>query len=234
LPSLPNRSTTSIESQELWKLLEASELPGQPSILLIDVRNRKDFSGGHIKGKTVCIEPFTLSSNSSAFSIENSLVVSPENERKWFSDRASFDLIVMYDKHTKSLASRDSAGYNSTAPRNSPVTFRAIADQVEDSAVSAKVLSTLSSAIYELNFSDEHKRLKRSPLLLVGGFEAWAKEIGEKGIQRETYTQPQYHSYHQHPQQQHTRPHESHSMPALQPSRPAEQQPSKAESEYQA
>lgn len=230
MPSLPNRVTTTIEPQELWRFLEAAGSQGQPSILLLDVRNRKDFSGGHVKGKAVCIEPFTLSSNSTAASIENSLEISPENERKAFRERASFDLIVMYDKNTKSLPSRDSGAFSSAGPRNSPVTFRSIADQVEDSAVNARTLATLSKAIYELNFSEIDKRLKRSPLLLVGGFEAWSKEIGEKGIQREVYTQPQYHSYHQHKARE--TPHEQHSMPPLQPSRPPEHQ-SKLESEYQ-
>lgn len=228
MPSLPNRSTTTIDPQELWRFLEASDLPGQPSVLLIDVRNRKDFSGGHVKGKAVCIEPFTLSSNSTAASIENSLEISPENERKWFRERASFDLIVMYDRNTKSLPSRDSGSYTNGGPRNTPVTFRSIAEQVEDSAINARTLATLSKAIYELNFSEVDKRLKRSPLLLVGGFEAWAKEVGEKGIQREAYNQPQYHHYHQH----RDRPHEHHSLPPLQPIRPHEQQ-SKVESEYQ-
>lgn len=231
LPSLPNRAATTIEPQELWRFLEASGSPGQPSILLVDVRTRKEYSSGHVKGKTVCIEPFTLSSNSSAWSIENSLEVSPDMERKWFAERASFDLIVMYDKSTKALPSRDSASYSNTS--SGPVTFRSIADQVEDSAVSARTLATLSKAIYELNFSDADKRLKRSPLLLVGGFEAWAKQIGDKGIQQEAYAQPQYHHYHQN----RDRPHEHHSMPALQPSRPPSGPPashqSKVESEYQ-
>ena len=37
----------------------------------------------------------------------------------------------------------------------------------------------LSKAIYEREFS---KPLKRAPLILVGGFEAWKKEIGQDGI----------------------------------------------------
>ena len=46
----------------------------------------------------------------------------------------------------------------------------------------ANTLNILLSAIYEFNFSNESKRLKRSPLILAGGFEAWSKEIGDKGI----------------------------------------------------
>lgn len=238
LPSLPNRSSTTLESAELWRLLEASQQPGGPSILLIDVRTRKEFSTGHIKGKAVCIEPFTLSSNSSAFSIETSLVVSPDKERQWFSERANFDLIVVYDKHTRALSSRNSSTSSSNVgQRNGPVSFRSIADQVEDSAVSSRTLTSLFSAIYELNFSDENKRLKRSPLLLVGGWEAWLKEIGDKGVQREEYHTPQYHSYQsQHQPKQTTSPAIPNGHTSLPPLQPAKAQPNRGstyESDYQ-
>lgn len=45
-----------------------------------------------------------------------------------------------------------------------------------------RVLWTLNSAIYEREF---YKSLKRQPVLLKGGWEAWEKYVGAKGIVRD-------------------------------------------------
>ena len=206
-PSLPNLSSTTITAQDLWQYLEpttsaavaSTSSSSLPSILLIDVRTRKEFANGHIKGKATCIEPFTLSPNSSAYSIENSLVVSPEQEREWFSDRANFDLVVLYDRNTRTLPTKHGSGsggfigFRNThlsggtgGPMGQGNGFGgAIGTGSTTTSTEAKTLGILLSAIYEFNFSDEGKRLKRSPLVLIGGFEEWIKEIGEKGIQRD-------------------------------------------------
>jgi ubiquitin carboxyl-terminal hydrolase 8 len=45
-----------------------------------------------------------------------------------------------------------------------------------------RILWTLTSAIYEREFT---KSLKRQPVLLKGGWEAWEKYVGAKGIERD-------------------------------------------------
>ena len=183
-PSLPNLDAKTISPSDLWSYLD--QPTARTSILLIDVRTRHAFTSGRIKGKNVvCLEPFTLSSNSTAASIEVSLEISPPQEKELFSDRANFDLIVVYDRNTRQLPSRSPNGV--TGRPTLPLTFGSTNSQSNGGEVSqdSKALAILLSAIYEFNFSDQGKRLKRSPLLLVGGFEAWEKEIGEKGIQRD-------------------------------------------------
>lgn len=197
-PSLPNLSSTSIQPAELWTYLDYAQThpsgPSAPSILLLDVRTRREFSSGRIKGQAVCLEPFTLTPQSSAGSIESSLIVSPDAESAWFAERASFDLIVIYDNRTKALPRR--SGSSSSAAggfRNAPLSLASTHQQSREGdteSAEAKALVVLVSAIYEFNFSDEGKRLKRSPMLLVGGWEAWVKEVGEKGITRDAQAPP--------------------------------------------
>ena len=192
-PSLPNLSSTSIQPTELWTYLDYAQThpsgPSAPSILLLDVRTRREFSSGRIKGKAVCLEPFTLTPQSSASSIESSLVVSPDAESAWFSERASFDLIVIYDSRTRALPRRSGSSSSASCGfRNAPLSLASTHQQSREGdaeSAEAKALVVLVSAIYEFNFSDEGKRLKRSPMLLVGGWEAWVKEVGEKGITRD-------------------------------------------------
>ena len=184
-PSLPNLDAKTISPSDLWSYID--DPSGKTSILLIDVRTRHAFSTARIKApKVVCLEPFTLSSNSTAGSIEVSLEISPPQEKQWFQDRANYGLIVIYDKNTRQLPSRSGANGVGGRPQL-PLTFGSTNTQtnVEAPSQDAKAISILLSAIYEFNFSDSGKRLKRSPLLLVGGFEAWEKEIGEKGIYRD-------------------------------------------------
>lgn len=199
-PSLPNLKATSITPSELWAIMEsvAATKSARPSILLMDVRSRREFQNGHIKGRALCIEPFTLSPNSTAFSITNSLVVSPDEEQTLFRDRAQFDLIILYDRSTRSLPLRPGAdGYsapqNTAGSRNAPLSIYGPSLGIGSNAThpatpEAKTLAILSSAIYEHNFADERNRLKRSPLILAGGFEAWLKDVGVAGIQRAVQT----------------------------------------------
>lgn len=194
-PSLPNLDAKTISPTDLYSYLDHHNHSSPPttSILLLDVRTRQAFSAARIEAKhSVCLEPFTLSSASTAASIEASLEVSPAQEKEWFAHRANFDLIVVYDRSTKQLPSRSGRPqlpltFGSTNGQYTNSTAAAAADV---SSQDAKALAILFSAIYELNFSDSGKRLKRSPLLLVGGFEAWEKEIGEKGIYRDAQLAP--------------------------------------------
>lgn len=77
--------------------------------------------------------------------IESALIVSPSSERALFSNRAKFELVVMYDA--------SSVQYTTA-------------------------MSNLARAIFETDFTQS---LKRPPVLLVGGLEAWKGEIGEEG-----------------------------------------------------
>lgn len=190
-PSLPNTNSTTLSPSDLWAYLDPSN-PSSPSILLLDVRNRSDHNQARIRttGKThdSCIEPFTLTANSTAGSIENSLIVGPDAEKEAFENRANYDLIVVYDKDTRALPSRRGGGFRNT-PLPSSMAGSSQLNGVDGSVTrEAKTLAILLSAIYEFNFSDEGKRLKRSPLLLVGGMDAWQKAIGEKGIERSQVT----------------------------------------------
>src|SRR5579862_5891948 len=71
----------------------------QLSVLLIDVRDREDFDEGHIFSQSIiCIEPIVLRPEMSADELEETLVLSPENEQNLFSRREKFDLVVYYDQ----------------------------------------------------------------------------------------------------------------------------------------
>lgn len=70
-------------------------------------------------------------------------------------------MVVIYDRASLTTP-------NSEPPATSPEAQR--------------VLWTLNSAIYEREF---YKSLKRQPVLLKGGWEAWEKYVGAKGIVRD-------------------------------------------------
>ncbi len=82
--------------------------------------------------------------------LEDSLALSPPSDQKAFADRAKADLVVIYDDASTDFPAK---GSPPTAP------------------------SALFSIIYENEFS---KTLKRTPVLLVGGFRAWKGET-ERG-----------------------------------------------------
>ncbi|CAG8553628.1 6769_t:CDS:2 [Funneliformis caledonium] len=132
-----------------------------PTILILDVRNREEFDAGHIKiDNIVCLEPLILAEG---IDLENNrLILSPVKEQALFKDRDKFDLIVLHDK--------DSTYYPSTGKFNSP------------SAIGrGNILSRLKSAIYE---NDYQKKLRRMPVLLNGGFEAWKRLAGDNWIEK--------------------------------------------------
>ena len=89
--------------------------------------------------------------------IENALSLSPSHEASLFSARQYYDLVIIYDR-------------SSTALPQSPPTNTTSAAQ--------RVLFNLMTAIYEREFS---KSLKRQPMLLRGGWEAWERQVGAAG-----------------------------------------------------
>jgi ubiquitin carboxyl-terminal hydrolase 8 len=93
--------------------------------------------------------------------LESALSLSPKHEQALFAARNCYDMVVIYDRASLTTP-------NSVPPSTSPEAQR--------------VLWTLNSAIYEREF---YKSLKRQPVLLKGGWEAWEKYVGAKGIVRD-------------------------------------------------
>ncbi|CAG8478259.1 1171_t:CDS:2 [Dentiscutata heterogama] len=143
-----------IEASFLRDLLSITE--GPPRILVLDVRNRDEFDYGHIKTKNiVCLEPIILKDEISSINLESKLIVSPEFEKKLFADRHNFDLIVYHDQ--------DSSFIPNFTLNNK------------------HAMKNLIQAICKSEFK---KHLKRDPVLLNGGFNAWHRLVGEPGIER--------------------------------------------------
>ena len=146
------RPHKSISADELYSRLKA------PNVLLIDVRNRKEFDEGHIMAQSImCIEPLGLKPGLSAEQLEERLIVSPESEQKLFDCRDEFDLVVYYDQRTQS--DRFLTG---------PPT-----------RTEADALRNLHDTLYEFN---EYKPLRRPPLLLRGGLDAWIDLVGPQAL----------------------------------------------------
>ncbi|PIA14637.1 hypothetical protein COEREDRAFT_34672, partial [Coemansia reversa NRRL 1564] len=81
--------------------------------------------------------------------IETSLVLVSEEQQIWFRKREEFDLVVYV---SQSMHSFSDAGSQ------------------ERSA-----LENLNSSIYHYEYE---KPLKHPPLFLIGGFDAWKREVG--------------------------------------------------------
>ena len=119
------------------------------NVLVIDVRNRQDYDQGHVLATSViCIEPVGLKLGMSADELEDRLVVSPLAEQSLFERRNEFDLVVYYDQETSSDRFLDGP----------PVDNFAVA------------LRAMHDCLYEFNVD---KPLRRRPVLLLGGLEAW-------------------------------------------------------------
>ncbi|KKK21611.1 hypothetical protein ARAM_004129 [Aspergillus rambellii] len=149
---LPHNST--IGAQDLLEYLR------RYNILLIDVRPRDDYDGGHIYAKSIiCIEPVALKENVSAEELEERLVVSPEYEQALFERRNEFDMIVYYDQSTSSNSYLAGPPVGTTAPH----------------------LRALYDTLYEFN---AYKPLKdgRPPALLLGGLDAWIDLLGQQSL----------------------------------------------------
>jgi ubiquitin carboxyl-terminal hydrolase 8 len=130
------------------------------NVLVIDVRPRDQYDGGHIYAKSIiCIEPVALKENVSAEELEERLVVSPEHELSLFERRNEFDLVVYYDQDTDSVSYIAGSPVGTSAPH-----LRAIYD-----------------TLYEFN---AYKPLKdgRPPALLLGGLNEWMDLVGPQSL----------------------------------------------------
>ncbi|KAK4703945.1 ubiquitin carboxyl-terminal hydrolase 8, partial [Phenoliferia sp. Uapishka_3] len=155
--------TSDILPGDLYAYLEMAlgEAGNGPRVLMIDVRSREEFDSGRIFGEVVCLEPIVVRPGRSSYDLESSLSLSPPAELEMFSQRHKYDVVVIYDRSSTSIP---------TAPPHSTA------------SEAQRVLWNLNSAIYEKEFS---KSLQRQPMLLRGGWEAWEKKVGEKGIARD-------------------------------------------------
>lgn len=97
----------------------------------------------------------------SSVDLEGQLSLSPPSELALFAARDRFDVIVIYDRASTSIPNAPPPSTSSDAQR---------------------ALWNLTAAIYDHEF---RKSLKRQPVLLKGGWEAWQREVGSKGIVRE-------------------------------------------------
>ncbi|KAI4124686.1 MAG: hypothetical protein LQ338_004686 [Usnochroma carphineum] len=143
---------TTISADRLFDMLR------EHSILVIDVRSREEFDFGHIYAKSImCVEPVSLRSGLSAEELEETLVVSPLAELELFERRNEFDYVVYYDQHTPSDSFL-------SGPPNRTTSF---------------ALRALHDTMHEFNY---YRQLRRPPLMLRGGLDAWVDLIGSGGL----------------------------------------------------
>ena len=153
-PILPN--STTVSANDLTKYLRMGSQVLR--ILLVDVRTREEFDEGHIMSPSIiCIEPLTLRPGISSEELLESLVLSPESELKLYEVRHEFDLVVFYDQRSFSLRGSDS--------------------QASDSSL---YLQDFAKAVYDYGYD---KQLKRRPMLLLGGLDAWTDLMGPSSLQ---------------------------------------------------
>ncbi|CAG8567558.1 13582_t:CDS:2, partial [Gigaspora rosea] len=135
-----------IEASVLRSLLSITEDP--PHILVLDVRHRDEFDRGHIKTKNiVCLDPIILKDEISSINIESKQIVGPEFEKKLFADRHNFDLIVYHDQNSSFIPN-----FTKTSDDNK---------------------NAMKNLIQAISKNEFKKRLKKDPVLLNGGFDAW-------------------------------------------------------------
>ena len=133
--------------------------PETPKVLILDVRNSHEFLWGHIKAPNVVnIDPIGLREGCTSIQIENSLILEPELSQRLFEDRSEFDYVVYLDDSTESLTLR------SGNPKHHE---------------KVRTLQTLVNAIYHNEFE---RPLRNCPMILIGGFNAWVKKIGDDDV----------------------------------------------------
>jgi ubiquitin carboxyl-terminal hydrolase 8 len=127
------------------------------SVLLIDVRPRAEFDQGHIYSQNVmCIEPMSLQPGMSAEQLLESLILSPDLEQEMFDNRHLFDLVVYYDNDMQS--------------------DRYLSSPTNDREIKLKYLH---EALHDFN---QEKPLRQTPMLLIGGIDAWIDLVGQQAL----------------------------------------------------
>jgi ubiquitin carboxyl-terminal hydrolase 8 len=134
------------------------------NVLIIDVRSREEFDSGHIFVRSImCIEPTVLHDGCSAEQLQDRLVLSPDDEQAMFDRRDEYDLVVYYDQSTK----------NSIFLHKNNLTEEELA------------LKRLYDTLHEFNTD---KPLRRPPIFLRGGIDAWTDMLGRPGLKMSSTT----------------------------------------------
>ncbi|KAH7397278.1 ubiquitin carboxyl-terminal hydrolase 2 [Pyrenochaeta sp. MPI-SDFR-AT-0127] len=132
------------------------------NVLLIDVRDRADFDAGHVFVRNIiCVEPSTLQDGDSAEQLLERLVISPDEEQDIFDRRNQYDVVVYYDESTRDI----------DFLQRHKRTEREVA------------LKRLFDTLQEFNVE---KPLKRPPVLLKGGLDAWVDLVGSQALKMST------------------------------------------------
>jgi ubiquitin carboxyl-terminal hydrolase 8 len=131
-------------------------------VLTIDVRDRAEFDLGHIYVRDImCIEPDTLREGNSADQLQERLVISPDDEVAMFDKRDDYDVVVYYDDSTPNTDFISKHGRNE----------------------SEVALKRLFETLHEFNAD---KPLKRPPVFLRGGLDAWVDIVGPQALKTST------------------------------------------------
>lgn len=155
-PDFALPNTETITAEELEKCFRMATQGLR--LLLVDLRSREQFDSGHIWAVSIiCVEPFVLRDGMSAEELGDSNVLSPESEQALYEQRQDFDLVVFYDQSSSSIRS--------------------------GSSVDARYLQNFAKAVYDYGYS---KQLKRHPLLLFGGLDAWVDLMGNGSLRTST------------------------------------------------
>ncbi|KAF7941668.1 uncharacterized protein EAE97_006505 [Botrytis byssoidea] len=154
-PSIPNATTITAEQLHGFLKMGSKTL----SVLIVDIRSREEFNEGHIMASSIiCIEPIALRKDMSAEDLGEGIVLSPESEQRLYDQRHTFDLIVYYDQSSMPINTEHVPG----EPLNH--------------------LQHFSKIIYDHAY--DH-RLKRRPMLLVGGLDSWIDLFGPNVLKSE-------------------------------------------------
>lgn len=136
---------TAVSAEDLRRYIKMGNQASK--LLLVDLRSREEFDSGHINADSIiCIEPIVLRDGMSAEELGDSIVISPDAEQELYEQRHGFDWVVFYDESSVSLKATNQSHENS------------------------HYLQDFARAVFDFGYS---KRLKRRPMLLVGGLEAW-------------------------------------------------------------
>ncbi|KAK0317893.1 ubiquitin-specific protease doa4 [Friedmanniomyces endolithicus] len=156
--AFPIRRTSTIIPMEAEMLpVKMFDYMQRYSVLVLDFRSRLEFDQGHINTRhIVCVDPLTIRQGMSAEQLQDSLVLSPETEQDVFHQRDQYDFVVYYD--------------NATQFRN----FLIRPDGQRQTC-----LKYLHEALVDFN---QEKPLRRPPILLQGGLEAWVEMIGSNAL----------------------------------------------------
>ena len=129
------------------------------NVLIIDVRSREEFDEGHILAKSiVCIDPLSTQWGISYDEQLERLLYSPEHEISLLERISDFDLVVYHDQGTTS----DRFLYGPPKTANS------------------SWMRALHDTLFEFN---DRLPLKRRPVVLLGGIEAWIDLVGLPALQ---------------------------------------------------